>query len=349
VLQHNSRGGYISITNSTKHDTLAVWARKQTSDPIDNIFLELFKENQDGSTGQRILSQDISSLIPSGAAVHIEVAIDGGLIVQAGERYLARVRNSTTTSNYVWVAGIWQQSFAVDASWRTSVQAVTEKTVYTTAEAAQAKIDGTVLPWLMLAAKTQMATDKSYGDDFNRQNLGNLWTVTGSGSNKLIIRNDKLSYGGGTQDTQKGIYNRTVETDHMRVDARLTGSQTTPRSGLIISSDAAMSNFVWLGVNAGTVGVYSFTTPGGFQLRSNSPVGGDAVWSIYYDDINNKYRVLKDDLLIPALDWTDSGNIISHGPDNRFGGGAIQAIQFFLDHIRGADIDNWNVKDWVEV
>lgn len=346
--QGQAIGGYIGVSQGRIADTIGILARKRTNTAIDNVYMSVLKENGDGST-EEIYIEEFSAQLGWPTMAYIEFDIPDRIINQPGETYMVKVRNSSTVNTTVSMQGIWQANFAVDSAWScTGANAL--KTSYTAAENVTFKAASQILPFALMAQQNESMSDKSFGDSFQRVNLSDLWKISPTSGDKLGIGpRGFVGYTGGGSGTVKGIRTQTTNSDNMRVDGTFSSTNASPYSGLIICSDEAMTNFAWLAVNDDTARIYRIVGGTGTVCTSFSTTGSnDGDWSIYYDLTTNTFRVLQADVLIPSLDWVDSGNLITHGEKNRFAGVRADASVFLITQTKSALISDFNASDWIQ-
>ena len=70
-------------------------------------------------------------------------------------------------------------------------------------------------------------------------------------------------------------------------------------------------------------------------------VDGADLYSLYYDEPNDKYVALKSGAEF-GLEWTSVGSAVEHGPDFRFGGKRI----IRASGVNAGTIDNWTLTDF---
>jgi hypothetical protein len=330
-------GSYLTITNTTVMDTAGVIVYKEVG-TLNNVFLEVFQEFADSSL-TRIVSQDISASITTDAT-YVEVTLPSLLIVQAGERFLIRVRNSSSVATQVWTAGVQETGGMEEAGFYTSGAATTQ-TSYTPAEAAAGIAATDVRRWGLLASKNMPSTDRSYADDFNRSAIGGLWVGKSSTAALLNIYDNQLGYTGSDDGDQYSIYIHPTTRDVSRVEANLhINADSTAREGVLLHCSRDFTQMVYLGVNSTSAKIYTILS-GTVTERASLSVGGTALWSLYYNQAADKYVALKDGSDI-GLQWTGVGSAVSHGSDYRYQGARIS----LLDLEPAGTLDNWNGRDW---
>ncbi|WP_457145142.1 hypothetical protein [Mycobacterium sp. URHB0021] len=331
-------GGYITTTNTTAYDTVGCCIVKTTATTISNIFLEVFREGDDGSLAQ-LFTKDISAFIPldGTGSTYTEYAIPGGIVAMAGERYMVRVRNAGAVNMPVAFIGTVPLRGALDIGSKTLTASVTNKSSYTAAEAATALADGSTIPWALLAAKNPEEPEVSYSDDFNRQFLGPDWRTDG-----LAIDNFQLAYGGATNGEQSGYYLRRTTRDDSIVSGNIyVGSTaTTQRSAFRLHCDREGTQSVEISATATDCKIYSYVN-GTKTQRATVSTGGTDLYSLYYDIVNDKYVGLKGGVPF-GLQWTSVGSAVSHGARYRFGGMRIERAS----GINSGQIDNFNLTDY---
>lgn len=346
IAQNNSRGGYITVSNPMIIDTVGAVISKDVG-TLNNVFLEVFQENQDGSLS-RLVSEDIAIYLFTTAA-YVEVTLLNPVIVQAGERYLVRVRNSSSVATAVNVVCMSQGLGPVDASMSTTGSTDTNKTSYTGGEAATNQAASTSLPFFLIATAAPVATEKSWADDFNRNDLGGLWTVKQTGLMSIIIVLGQAGWpiGASEASTATAIFARPTLGDDQRVDGRLWLTDYLPGfSGPVMHANKDMSSLVWLAVSNTAASIYSGAYASLTQRATVSTTGSNEVlWSLYYQTSTNTYTALRDGQDI-GLSWEDTGNVVPKGYDYRYGGLRVETVLQDGDDLAGGLLDNWNLRDW---
>jgi hypothetical protein len=339
VLQNTSVGGYITASNTTVFDTVAIQAQRGAGTALNNVFLEVLREDSLGGL-TTVSSRDISASLTTTLS-YLEFPLPAPIIVQSGEKYVVRLRNASTVATALGVIAIIEDVTSVRASFFTSTAALSSKTSYTAAEATAARNAGGLLPFALLAAKNIAEPDVSYSDDFNRANLGPWWFPSGAGT--AVIAGEKLTYGGTTSGDEDALYIRRTSGDASLSSANIyvDAGATTQRLGLLHHANRDLTQFVYLSVTPTNARIYSFTG-GTLTQRASVAGGGTGQYSIYYDEVADKYVALKDGNPIPGLQWTSVGSTIKHGPDYRFGGLRISRAS----SINAGTIDNWLMRDF---
>lgn len=338
VNQNESRGSYLAIQNTTVHDTFGtvIW---KDSGTLNNVYLELFKENSDGSL-TRIVSQEFSSSITTTTAFY-EFTLPSRLVVQSGERYLARIRNSSSVATTVYVSGFERVASAPDDGFKTTGSTDTNKTSYTSSEATTARGNGLTLNWFMLAAKALPDVDRSFSDDFNRLGIGGEYVRVSSTASLIDIYEDQLGYTGVADGDQADLYIRACSRDVNRGEANLyINAASAARCGVLLHCSRDFSQIVYLGVNATSAKIYSGSF-GSLTERASLSTGGTGKWALYYDGAADKYAALKNGADV-GLQWTSVSTAVTHGADYRFGGHMISCAS----GEPAGTIDDWTLRDW---
>ncbi|GAA2436197.1 hypothetical protein [Mycolicibacterium llatzerense] len=339
VNQNESRGSYLPVTNTTVFDTFGLVAWK-VSGTLNNVYAEIFKVNDDGSLPTRIFSQEFSSSITTTTG-YFEFTLPSRLIVQSGERYLCRLRNSSSVATGVWLIGMELVTSAAPNGFKTVGATDTNKTSYTASEAATAQAAGNTLNWFMLAAKNMPSVDKSYSDDFNRLNIGGLWVRASSTASLPDIYEEALGYTGSSDGDQEALYIRPCSRDVNRVEANLhINMASTARCGVLLHCSRDFAQVVYLGVNGTSAKIYSGPIAS-LSERASLSSGGTARWALYYDESADKYVALKDGANT-GLQWTSVGSTVLHGSDYRYGGTRIS----LASGEAAGTIDDWVLRDW---
>jgi hypothetical protein len=337
IHQDESIGGYVTISKTNVFDTIGIVCLKPAG-TLNNVFLELFRENYDGSL-TRLSSTNIAASITT-TNTYIETTLSPSVICQEGERYVIRVRNSSTVATNVSLVGLQTLTATLDAASFTTVgSSLTTQTSYTAAQATTAQ-GGNVLGWALIAAKTLPQADKSYSDDFNRANLGPWWATFGTAP--IVIASESATYGGSTNGDEQALYIRSTAGDASRVEAALTigAGATTQRFGIMMHANRELTQYVYLSVTGSDAKIYSWngTT---LTQRATVAVGGTANYALYYDVPNDKYVALQNNAAF-GLQWTGVSSAITHDANARFGGVVISRAS----GVNAGGIDNWTLRDW---
>lgn len=338
VNQNESRGSYLPVTNTTVFDTFGLVAWK-VSGTLNNVYAEIFKVNNDGSL-LRLFSQEFSSSITTTTG-YFEFTLPSRLIVQSGEQYLCRLRNSSSVATGVWLVGMELVTSAAPNGFKTVGATDTNKTSYTASEAATAQAAGNTLNWFILAAKDMPTVDKSYSDDANRLNIGGLWVRASSTASLPDIYDEAFGYTGTSDGDQEALYIHPCSRDVNRVGANLhINANSTARCGVLLHCSRDFGQVVYLGVNSTSAKIYSGPV-GSLTERASLSSGGTARWDLYYDDAADKYVALKDGANT-GLQWTSVGSAVSHGSDYRYGGFRIS----LASGETAGTVDDWVLRDW---
>ena len=336
INQNESRGSYLTIANTTVHDTVGVVAWKQ-SGSLNNVYLEIFSESTTGAL-TRVFSQEFSSSITT-TTTYFEFTLPNRLIVQSGERFLLRLRNSSSVATGVWLVGVELITSAAPNGFKTVGATDTNKTSYTAGEATTAQAAGNTLNWFMLAAKSLPDVARSWSDDANRVGIGGLWV--GDAAAHIDIYEESFGYTGSTDGDQTSIYIRPCIQDVDRVEANLLiNPASTVRCGVILHCARDFSQIVYLGVDSTSAKIYSGSS-GSLTERASLSSGGSGKWALYYDQSADKYVALKDGAII-GLQWTSVGSAVTHDVNHRYGGIRIS----LASGEPAGTIDDWILRDW---
>lgn len=336
VLQNESRGGYIVISNTAVMDKLGMFGAAVAG--LNNLYLDLFRVEM-GVEAVRIFSVNCTSEISANTG-YFEVDIPGGgILAQAGERYLVRLRNKSTVAGTAQVRGIGGLTGSTSVGLKTTNATDTDKTTYTAANLGTHAVS--VTPFCLFASQGQVATDQLYADDFNRSGMGALWYLQSTSSDQMGIAFGTASYTGSTDGHQHALYTRPLASDRMWTEGNFYNINSSTPEGLLLCCNRDLTQMVYLAVNNTTARIYSGSATSLTQRASVSTLFNSVPWQFYYDPATKKYTVLKDGKDI-GLSWTDSGNLMKHGALYRYGGLRISHANLF----HGGTIDNWLLKDW---
>lgn len=338
VNQNESRGSYITVANTTVHDTIGLVLWKDAGN-LNNVYVEIFKEAAD-QTLTRVFSVEVSSVITT-TTQYLEFPLTSRLIVQSGERFLTRVRNSSTVATTVRLIGMQRVASAPDDGFKTVGAALTAQTAYTAAQAATARGAGVTLNWFMLAAKSMPTVDRSFSDDANRLGIGGMWVRQSSTAALIDVYEEAFGYTGTLDGSQSGLFIHGCTRDVNRVEANLyINGRSDARCGVLLHCSRDFSQVVYLGVDSLSAKIYSGSAMS-LTERASLSVGGTDKWSLYYDESADKYVALKGGA-ITGLEWLSVSTAVKHGPDYRFGGLRISSAA----GQPAGTVDDWNLRDW---
>jgi hypothetical protein len=351
VSQDASRGSYISISNTVimTHVAMGIWVASGTAP--DAVYIEVFREASDGSL-TRMSSDEVSGDLTTTAQM-IEVEMSQVLICQAGERYLVRLRNESTNATYVYQQNVLRTGTMQKIGFYTGSDALTAQTSYTAGESTTAQGNTSRVPFSMLAAPSATGTDTAYLDDFNdREELGPSWLRESNGTaNLLKLSSDAVAYDGTTNATELAMYIHPTSSDRMltiaefsNVYLNIVGAEIV----LFICANRELDQVVALVVEQ-TLGVSSIRIKSGdpYALTTRASVTGqlfpDNNYSLAYDPGTNIYTALKNGAAIGGgLTWEDTGDVITHGADHRYGGIMIERS----GGTNAGRIDNFFLRDY---
>lgn len=337
VDQETSRGAYVTVGATVLHTHIGMMLRKSAGTALNNVFLEVYRESADG--GLTLLeSHDVASELDTSAAL-IEVELDEAIVAQAGERYLVRVWNDSSVATQLWAQCILNTSGMQKTGWWTGNAGTTENTSYSSGDATTHRNSTSRVAFAELASPDASAADAAYSDDFNdRSSLGNQWLTKSSSSNQLTVSFGKVAYSGITSGNQNGLYIYPTSSDRMFASAYLSTISLVVGDyvGIITNANRDLSQVVVLAVNGLGTKIYSGAW-NSLTQRATTGTGGTGTYSIEYDPATGIYTGRKNGSSI--ITWNDSGDLMDHGSDNRYGGLRIVDT--------GGTIDNFVLKDFV--
>jgi hypothetical protein len=338
VNQHESRGSYLTVANTTVHDTIGVIAWKDAG-TINNVYLELFKENDNGSL-TRIYSREFSGDLTTETAYY-EFTLPSRLVVSSGERYLARLRNSSTVNTTARIIGITRVVSAPEDGFKTVGSTLTALTSYTSGQAADARADGSTLNWFMLAAKSMPEVDRLFSDNATRSAIGGMWVRQSTNAGLIDVYEEAFGYTGTDDGDQAALYIHRCTRDVNKVEASLViNANSTARCGVMLHCSRDFTQVVYLAVNNTSAKIYSGPIDS-LTERASLNVGGSGTWSLYYNQTDDKYTALKDGSTV-GLEWTSVGSAVEHGSNYRYGGFRIS----FASGEPAGTVDDWQLRDW---
>lgn len=342
--QDESIGAYVTISQTLVIDTVGMWIRKALSSPsLNNVYIEIFKENADTSLTRVWVSSDISGSC-STSITWLSVTVSPGLLVHAGDRYLVRVRNSSSNLVNVGPAGILKTAISPDSVFYTFT-GDTAQTSYTDTEAATARAATNIFPFIVLAATSLSATDQSFSDDFNRSQLGGLWTTKSNTTTDLLtVNGSQASYNGTTNGNQNALVVRQMNGDKNYVEAAIYGTlDSTAHAylGVLMHCNSDFSSIMYLAVNDQGAKIYSGSTTSLTQRATITRDFNDGLWRLQYDPSTTTYTAYMDGNDV-GLSWNDSGAAKPRGALYRYGGLRIERAS----GVNAGTMDDFTLADW---
>lgn len=342
AAQNESIGSYVTISNPTVMNTVAMylWVISGT---VNNIFLEVFKENPSTTALTRITSNSVAGTLP-GSPAYFEATLAAPIIAQPGERYMVRARNASSTVGIIGSAGLTRSLISPDIAFATTGTSFTAQTSYSAADVVTARATNQSLTWAMLANASPTASDVSFSDDFNRSQFGSLWLLISSWATQLGIVSTMATYQGTTNGDQQGLFIRSCNGDGNRVDFDVTDSAlatTHARCGGFLHANQDLTQMVYLGVTDNAVNIYSGASTSPTSRATISTSSNDGTWSLIYDVPSNTYTAYLNGVAV-GLSWNDSGNLMTHGDGYRFGGVRVSRVTA----VNGGTVDNWTLRDY---
>lgn len=338
VAPNDSRGCFITVTNPMIIDTVAVILSKQVSPEPNNVYLELFRQEESGGLSRLWVSSDISTLIGD-TGTWVETACTPIVAVE-GEVYLLRVRNSANNGRAAYMMGIVNGDFGPQVGFGVNGATLTNKTSYTNAERIAGQ-NHAITFFGMLASASPSTTEQSFSDDFNRSELGSLWFTTTDGASNLSLSGNRLTFTGATDGNQTGLYIRPTATDRNLVQANVYDTVDSAGScGVMLGCNREFSQVVYLAVSDATAKIYSGSLSSLVERDSLTREYNDGLWTLVHDADTSTFQAFLDGASVD-LSWTYSGTVLT-GRDYRFGGARISRAS----GQNGGSIDNWTLKDW---
>lgn len=338
-----ARGGSIPISQTAILDTLVASVFYTGGTNIGAIYLDLWKIDPNGSASRVYTSGDVSGQLtsrPQDQSVLLKAPIPGGIITVEGEEYGAVIRREGGNPDHAVFGMYWDTDGRVSApKMAFELTSNRQASSLTASQVQTARNSSHYVYWLALVRDQDIPQSLFHADDFNRSQIGDQWLLrSNAGNNQLRIFNNRVTFNGTTDGQQNGLYIKPVNTDTMRVSASVY-DVTTTRCGLLLCSDASMSNMVYIGINLNTARLFTGSY-GDMTERATANEGGDGLWSAIYNQTSNTYNVYRGTNHV--LSWTDSNNVIRHGSGQRFGGIRV-ARSFFINSGR---LDNFTLSDW---
>lgn len=342
ISEDQSVGAIISVSNTAAMDTFEFFGAV-TSGTVDSAHVDIFRIAADGSS-VRISTVNVTSLL-SASYGRITVTLPSTVVVQAGEKYYVRVRNSSSATSVVRVVSLESAyTYLDDVSLKSSVYADTVKTVYTSAEMTTLASGTAFTMWACLASANPTLTDVSFSDDFNRATLGGLWSLKSNVPDQLSIWANRATYTAASSGAQNGLYVWRTSREGNRVEGNIyvnAFANSGQRVGLTMHCNRDFSQMVYLGVGKTAVNIYSGSSTSLTSRATISSTNNDGLWSLHYDVPNDKYVALKNGNSV-GLEWTGVSTAVDHGAEYRFGGVRIECAILAA----GGTIDNWTLRDF---
>lgn len=342
VLANGSRGGFITVSNTTVFDTAGMILRASNL-AVNGVFIDVFRQAAGGNVVLVASTADLSGSLSATTFTYVEAAITPLVIAAAGERYLVRVRNTPTSGSFPIVARcLWQQPGSVRSGFyvngtghNSSAYSAASLAVLMAQDAADA------LPWAMLATKGIAETDQSFSDDFNRVSLGGLWFLrSDTGASNVGISGERAAFVGSSDGNQLGLYIRPTSGDQMLVEANVYDTVASARLGVMSCCNRELTQTVYLAVDSGLAKLYTGAWNSLTERLSVATTADDAKWGLYNEPSSSEFFILKDGTDVGS--WVDSGGVVLHGSDYRYGGIRISRAS----GVNGGTLDNWTLRDY---
>lgn len=335
------RGVYITVSNTTVFDTVMLYVWRAAGTFTGTVTSDVFREREDGSLYQ-IFSQDITAQIGT-TSTFLEYTLPDLIVAQAGEKYMIRIYNNSSLGLFsaamTETSGAQEQGFY----YASAASPLNSATTYTSGQASTAQSNTGFVNWTALACAQMTPTDRSFSDDANRSAIGGLWFRKSSTASLMDVYEEAFGYTSSTDGSQSSIYIHSTNRDVQRVEANLYfNPSSTARQGVLLNCNRSLSQVVYLGVNGTSAKIYSGSHTSLTERASLTIANDDSLWTMYYDQGNDKYVALKDGANI-GLEWTGVSTAVSHGSDYRYGGIRIECASAQP----AGTVDNWTLRDWV--
>jgi hypothetical protein len=340
IANGNSRGVFLTITNTTVFDHMRLYAWCPSGTATD-VTYGLHRIRPDGSSYEIVPAMQIApQLTVSGS--YIDVDLGGTLIVQAGEIYLLRVTNRSAAA--VAVSAISQTAGANYNGFATTGSTLSNATSYTAAQITTGAGSTGLMNWGGLFRAASFYTPKTYVDDFNRPDFGALWIPGQIGMTIDFVNGEgRAAYGGSVNGDQSMIYMYPTGSDQTIVAADLWDLAGTARCGIIAHASREFNQMAYLGVGPTGANLYAGAWGSlGAAKASNSFTHVDGTnWGVYVDDVpaHDVFYIMRNN--VDVASWTDSADLMKVGPDYRYGGKVISRAS----GVNAGKIDNWTMKD----
>lgn len=348
VAQNASLGAYVRASDIYQVDWFSTWCFISSGGALagGSIDFEVFRENPDLSL-TRLLNTNLTSVVSVGGAGRSSQPLLDTITVREGERYLLRLVNRSSPARTLAILGMggYLANLTGVLPFSTTGTTDTNRTTYTTAQAATANAATQVLPWFLMARSSNPAEDRTFRDNFDRVNLGPAWAVNASGTTAPpVIVSNRLSYSGTTTGFQAAMCIYPTVGDGQRVDLDVLDiASTTVAVTLMLHWQREQASLVQCGIFSNGANIVSVV--GASQVNQASVVLDNtdpATWSAYYVPSTKTYTVLKNNQDI-GLSWVDSGNLVPHDINRRYAG-----IEIGRDAggVNAGTCDNFVLRDW---
>lgn len=340
---NESRGGFVTATEDMVFSKFGVLATADTTPAANSIKFEIFRELLDGSL-VLVTWSDASSWVTTAEQQIIRVWTDFRIIARKGERYLLRLTNVGPTDCGLSVKGMRWDTGVPNVQWYTSTSTDTNKTSYTAAEVDTIQSNSVVTPWFILAADESDIPESSlWTDNFSRDVLGYYWDQNFTGTaGKLVINNDCLSYGGSVNGFEQAIYIHPTSTDGWKLTVDLINVNNAAALSFWCGMDRAAQNGVIINVNSTALSIQTIIN-GSLSTRDTvSRTDNNGQLTLQFNAVTRLYKAQFNGGDID-LDWTDSGNVVPKGINNRYGLAQIQRVS----GLNAGQVENWTLQDLV--
>lgn len=336
-----SVGGFVTPTDDMVFSGFSFTCYSSATPVAGDFFFEVFRVNPDGSMVQ-LVSSDVSTFITTSDSTIDNVYNTFRAVAARGEKHLLRLRNASA-SKTINVLGLeWRQG-APDIQWETS-GANTTKTSYTSAEHDTISGNSVMVAWMQLKADDSDVPEAfTWTDDFERPSLGYFWnqSLDDTGGD-LVITNGSMAYGGTTNGYQQALYIKATATDQWRCDVNLVSIAGTGFTNIIVGSNRESTTHMDLSVGLNSVRLITVINGVTATRATVSRGSNDGKWSITYNKTTKVYTGYFNDVAVPGLTWTDSGNAMPIGRLYRYGQMQLQRAS----GVNSGVVRDWQLTDW---
>lgn len=268
-----------------------------------------------------------------------------GMPASAGETYAVQLRSSTTC-NYAAktlpvapVPGLYPGTIggARNPSGTPSPTKISDGTMET-------YNDGNTLYVELGSNFGQIDVPRRYYVTFDNYSW-QTW-VRNTNGGRLTIVDRHVERSGTSDGYQTATYGAQTLTDKMAVQFNVLSDSSQPTIMYMCrgnGSDAAPANAAFMGVKSDGIAIGNGATDRD-SIGASDWRTGEGSYRLTYDPADNTFRGYKWDgtQWAELLTWTDSGNVVTHGPGKRYGGVAIYRTAF----TNGAPLDEFVLEDW---
>ncbi|QGF20281.1 hypothetical protein SEA_SIXAMA_102 [Gordonia phage Sixama] len=315
---------------------------------VSSFYIDLYKLEPDGSSTLLYSSPDQSGVVV-GALAWRELILGYTISSNIGDVYELQFRITGTGS--IDIAGINFPYFAPISGYRPYApgSARNPSTTPAPATVSTATRDAMYVgptPFVSIGIDPGVIIPRSHYISFDNGSWSNWYRFNDAGGQNLRINNGRVDIPTLSADGWRhAAYLLATASDQMETIFDVLSVDNDRPAGAGICANASGLNGCVLIVNNVNTRIAKLTAAGALTIHATSTaIMGSGTYRLSYDPATNKFSAYKasGSTWVLAVEFTDTGNTITHGPSKRFGTISI----YRSDFNSGGEIDNVYIRDW---